>query len=178
MDRHFAKYVGGKEKNKHAHKRKHQGRGGTGKAPVFALVERNGRARAYHVPEVSGANPRAIVVKNVQRGSKVYSDDNHTTRFSARDFENVSVKHRDSEYVRGDVHSNTVEGYFAILKRGIIGTYHHVSEEHLHRYLAEFSFRYSERKALGVEDRERATKALRGIVGKRLTYRGPDFPKA
>ena len=98
------------------------------KAAVFALVERNGRARAYHVPEVSGANLRQIVASNVQRGSKVYSDDNHTTRFAARDFENEFVDHRDGEYVRGDVHSNTVEGYFAILKRGIIGTYHHVSE--------------------------------------------------
>jgi hypothetical protein len=74
----------------------------------------------------------------------------------------------------GSVHSNTVEGFFAILKRGIIGTYHHVSEEYLARYLAEFSFRYSERKALGVEDAERAAKALKGIVGKRLTYRRTD----
>jgi len=81
------------------------------------------------------------------------------------------VDHAVDEYVRGDAHSNTAEGYFAILKRGIIGTYHHVSEAHLGRYLAEFDFRYSNRSKLGVEDRERAEIALKGIVGKRLTYR-------
>jgi hypothetical protein len=84
------------------------------------------------------------------------------------------VNHKAGEYVRGDVHSNTVEAYFATLKRGIIGTYHHVSEAHLKRHLAEFDFRYNERSALGVEDGERATKALQGIVGKRLTYRPTD----
>jgi hypothetical protein len=84
------------------------------------------------------------------------------------------VDHGAGEYVRGDAHSNTVEGYFALLKRGIIGTYHHVSEAHLKRYLAEFDFRYSERSSLGVDDGERATKALQGIVGKRLTYRRID----
>jgi hypothetical protein len=84
------------------------------------------------------------------------------------------VDHSIGEYVRGDAHSNTAEGYFAILKRGIIGTYHHVSEAHLGRYLAEFDFRYSNRSKLGVEDAERATKALKGIVGKRLTYRRID----
>jgi len=82
-----------------------------------------------------------------------------------------TVNHSADEYVRGEAHSNTVESYFAILKRGIIGTYQHVSEAHLKRYLGEFDFRYNERSALGVEDEERATKALQGIVGKRLTYR-------
>ena len=73
--------------------------------------------------------------------------------------------------MRGDVHTNTIEGYFSILKRGIIGTYHHVSQQHLKRYLAEFDFRYNERSALGVNDSARAGKLLKGIVGKRLTYR-------
>lgn len=81
------------------------------------------------------------------------------------------VNHGIGEYVRGPFHSNTVEGYFSILKRGIIGTYHQVSEAHLKRYLAEFDFRYNERSALGVSDGERADKALQGISGKRLTYR-------
>ncbi len=84
------------------------------------------------------------------------------------------VDHSAGEYVRGNAHSNTVESYFATLKRGIVGTYHHVSEAHLKRYLAEFDFRYNERMALGVNDSERATKALQGIVGKRLTYRRTD----
>ncbi len=84
------------------------------------------------------------------------------------------VDHGAEEYVRGDAHSNTVEGYFAILKRGITGVYHHVSDAHLKRYLAEFDFRYSERAALGVSDAMRAERALKGIEGKRLTYRIPN----
>jgi hypothetical protein len=79
--------------------------------------------------------------------------------------------HSAKEYVRGDVHTNTVEGYFSILKRGIMGTYHHLSQKHLKRYLAEFDFRYNERAALGVEDEARADKLFRGIVGKRLMYK-------
>jgi hypothetical protein len=82
-----------------------------------------------------------------------------------------TVNHSAKEYVRGDAHTNTVEGYFSILKRGIYGVYHHVSEQHLKRYLCEFDFRYNERIALGVDDVERTNRALRGIVGKRLTYR-------
>jgi hypothetical protein len=85
-----------------------------------------------------------------------------------------TVNHGAGEYVRGGAHSNTVEGYFSILKRGIVGVYHHVSKQHLKRYLAEFDFRYNERIALGVNDVERTEKALRGIVGKRITYRRTD----
>jgi hypothetical protein len=80
------------------------------------------------------------------------------------------VDHGAGEYVRGDAHSNTVEGYFSVLKRGITGVYHHVSEAHLKRYLAEFDFRYNERMALGGNDAERASKAVVGIAGKRLLY--------
>jgi len=89
------------------------------------------------------------------------------TGFASHETVNHSIK----EYVRGDAHTNTVEGYFSIFKRGIYGVYHHVSEQHLKRYLCEFDFRYNERIALGVGDDERMTKALSGIVGKRLTYR-------
>ena len=80
------------------------------------------------------------------------------------------VDHGADEYVRGDAHSNTVEGYFSILKRGVIGTFHHVSEAHLHRYLAEFDFRYNNRIKLGIDDKQRADRALVGAKGKRLTY--------
>ncbi len=90
----------------------------------------------------------------------------------------LTVNHSAKEYVRGDAHTNTVEGYFSILKRGIVGVYHHVSEEHLKRYLAEFDFRYNERIALGIDDVERTSRALRGIVGKRLTYRTTDRKEA
>ena len=81
------------------------------------------------------------------------------------------VNHSIGEYVRGDIHTNTIEGYFSILKRGVYGTYHHVSQQHLKRYLAEFDFRYNEREALGVDDATRMAKSIPGIVGKRLTYR-------
>ena len=119
---------------------------------------------------MSGANLREIVRDNIVRGSKIYSDENHTTQFAARGYLSDSVRHKDGEYVKGDAHTNTVEGYFAILKRGIIGTYHHVSEQHLARYLAEFSFRYSNRERLGVNDTQRASLVLKGAKGKRLTY--------
>lgn len=85
-----------------------------------------------------------------------------------------SVNHSINEYVRGDIHTNTIEGYFSIMKRGITGIYHHVSAQHLKRYLAEFDFRYNERTALDVTDAERTVKAIKGVVGKRLTYRQPD----
>lgn len=164
-------YIGGKEKNKHANKRKGVGGGTNFKAPVFALVERNGKVRAVHVPEVTGANLAEVVRRNVKRGTKVYSDDNNTTRFAARGYVNEAVAHQSGEYVRGDAHTNTVENFFSILKRGITGCYFHVSEEHLHRYLAEFGFRYSNRSGLGVDDTERTGRIVSGVVGKRLTYR-------
>jgi hypothetical protein len=82
-----------------------------------------------------------------------------------------TVIHSIGEYVRGDAHTNTIEGYFSIFKRGIYGVYHHVSQQHLKRYLGEFDFRYNERIALGVNDAQRATKAIKGAAGKRLTYR-------
>jgi hypothetical protein len=90
----------------------------------------------------------------------------------------TTVIHSIGEYVRGDAHTNTIEGYFSILKRGIYGVYHHVSQQHLKRYLAEFDFRYNQRIALGVDDIGRTTRALRGIVGKRLTYRQSPNPTA
>jgi transposase-like protein len=163
-------YIGGKAHNRHQNARG-AGKGrDVPKAPVFALVERDGSVRAFHVPTVTGANLAEIVDKNIARGTTVYSDANHTTRFAARGFAHKHVNHHLYEYVRGDVHTNTVEGFFAVLKRGVIGVYHSVSEAHLQRYLAEFSFRHSNRSALGIEDVERAEIALKGAKGKRLTY--------
>jgi hypothetical protein len=92
-----------------------------------------------------------------------------------REFKKHStVKHASYEYVRGNVTTNTVEGYFSILKRGLIGTYHHVGENHLQRYVREFDFRYNHREKMGYNDSERADAALKGIRGKRLTYRRTD----
>jgi transposase-like protein len=161
-------YVGGKEKNKHANKRKHLGTGGAGKQVVFSLVERKGKVRSHHVASIGAKTLRPILEKHLHSDTTIYSDEG-----GAHLGAHGTVNHSAGEYVRGDVHINTAEGYFAIFKRGIIGTYHHISEQHLKRYLAEFDFRYNERMALGVTDKMRAAKALGGIVGKRLTYHQP-----
>ncbi len=162
-------YIGGKEKNKHRNKRQ-SGTGGVGKEIAFSLVERGGRVRSHHVPTVAARTLRPILEAQIHADTTVMSDEGgaQVGKGFAR-YE--SVNHSIGEYVRGDAHTNTIEGYFSILKRGIIGTYHHVSPQHLKRYLAEFDFRYNEREALGVDDAERATKLIGGIVGKRLTYR-------
>ena len=165
-------YIGGKEKNKHANKRDGSKIGGAGKQIVHTLVERGGRARSHHIANVSGKTLRPILFKNVDRKSALMTDTAGGYMEAGREFaRHEMVDHGAGEYVRGDAYSNTVEGYFATLERGIVGTYHHVSEAHLSRYLAEFDFRHSERSGLGVDDSARATKAIQGIVGKRLTYR-------
>jgi hypothetical protein len=165
-------YIGGKEKNKHRNKRNKANIGGQGKEIVFSLVERGGAVRSQQVPEVSGETLRAILVSQVDRKSFLMTDDAGQYRHMGKEFDGHEVvNHGAGEYVRGDAHTNTIEGYFSILKRGIVGTYHHVSQQHLKRYLAEFDFRYNERSGLGVNDELRAERALKGIVGKRLTYR-------
>jgi transposase-like protein len=165
-------FVGGLEKNKHRSKRKHVGTGGDGKEAVYSLVERGGRVRSHHVPAVTAKNLRPIVGAQIDGATFVYTDEGATSKGLGRSFEkHASVNHSIGEYVRGDVHTNTIEGYFSVLKRGINGVYHHVSQQHLKRYLAEFDFRYNERAALGVNDEARANRLVGGIVGKRLTYR-------
>lgn len=164
-------YIGGKEKNKHASKR-HSGRGGVGKQVAFSLVERGGKVRSYHVANISGETLRPVLVKQISRDSTLMTDEAGQYRHVGEEYaRHGKVNHGIGEYVRGDAHTNTVEGYFSILKRGVVGTYHHVSEAHLKRYLAEFDFRYNERSALGVSDIQRTNEALKGISGKRLTYR-------
>jgi len=144
--------------------------GGMGKEPVFSLVERGGKVRSHHVANVSAKTLGPILHEQLHEATSVMSDDGGA-RVGRMFAKHKTVNHSIGEYARGDVHTNTIEGYFSILKRGITGTFHHVSPQHLKRYLAEFDFRYNERIALGVTDEERTTKALRGIVGKRLTYR-------
>ena len=168
-------YVGGKEKNKHVGKRKRENIGGIGKEAVFALVERGGRVRSQQVPSVSAKTLRPIMVEQINKATALMTDDAGQYRHMHKDFaRHEVVNHGILEYVRGDAHTNTIEGYFSILKRGITGTYHHVSAQHLKRYLAEFYFRYNERESLGVSDAQRMEKSLKGIVGKRMTYRRPN----
>jgi transposase-like protein len=162
-------YVGGKESNKPIYKRKNKG--AQGKAAVFSMVERNGQVRSMHLAKVTAATLRPIMLAHVDGKSVIMTDDAGVYRKVGGDFAHEVVNHSMDEYVRGDAHTNTIESYFSIVKRGIVGTFHHVSQQHLHRYLAEFDFRYNNRIALGIDDSVRATSALLGIVGKRLTYR-------
>jgi len=166
-------YVGGKESNKHKAKRQKGQQGGKGKAPVLSLVERGGKVRSRHVANVSGGTLRDVMVTQIDRASYLMTDEAPQYAKIGDEFEgHGTVNHSAEEYVRAYFwHTNTVEGFFSILKRGITGVYHHVSEQHLHRYLCEFDFRYNERSALGVDDKARAAKLLSGITGKRLTYR-------
>jgi transposase-like protein len=142
------------------------------KRAIVALVERGGSVRTFHVENADKATVTGILNENLAREARVFTDEsrlygdmlNHAASHD-------TVRHSAGEYVRGDVHTNTVEGVFSIFKRGMKGIYQHCGEKHLHRYLAEFDFRYNNRVALGVGDEARADEAIRGIVGKRLTYR-------
>jgi len=155
-------YVGGKEANKHASKRLHRGRGAVGKEPVVTLVEREGKVRSFHVADVTTRTLKPILKQQINAASYIMTDESAVYPAAAREFSgHGTVSHSIEEYVRGQFyHTNTVKNYFSILKRGIMGTYHHVSRAHFHRF------------GLGVSDAERAIAALKGIDGKRLTYRG------
>ncbi len=155
--------------------------GVTHKHEVLTLVQRGGLARSFHVDEVTKAEILPIVRENLDRESHVMTDEAARYAKLGNEFaKHDAVDHSRSEYGYTDRKSglkikiNTVEGFYSIFKRGMKGIYQHCSEKHLHRYLAEFDFRYSNRSALGVEDQERAVRALAGVVGKRLTYRGTD----
>ncbi|MGQ0675610.1 MAG: IS1595 family transposase [Rhodospirillales bacterium] len=159
-------FVGGKSRNR-AFRRPAK------KVAVLTLIERGNQARSFQIKNVNAKTIRAAIMKNVDRKSTLMTDEWRAYINMGREFANhETVKHASDEYVRDDIyHVNSAENFFSIFKRGVTGVYHHVSEQHLKRYLAEFDFRYNNRKALGVDDRTRADKLLRGIVGKRLTYR-------
>lgn len=141
------------------------------KRAIVSLVERGGKVRSFHVDQADKATVARIVVENVARESHLHTDESRLYKGAdAHVAEHHSVKHADGEYVRGNVHNNSVEGYFSIFKRGMKGIYQHCDEKHLHRYLSEYDFRYNHREALGYNDQDRAAMLLRGVVGKRLTY--------
>jgi hypothetical protein len=142
------------------------------KNAVLTLVERSGSARSFHVDGVRVADIAPVVQANIAHETALMTDEATHYRQVGRKFaSHDAVNHSKDEYVRGDVHTNTVEGYYSIFKRGMKGTYQHCKEKHLHRYLSEFDFRYSNRVRLGIDDVERTERAVKGIVGKRLTYR-------
>jgi transposase-like protein len=154
-----------------AGKRKAKGSGDYAhKRAILTLVERGGAVRSFHIDGATRSEIRPALDETIRSKTRVFTDGTQMYRFMPRAL-HETVDHSKGEYVRGDAHTNTVEGVFSIFRRGMVGTYQHCSEAHLHRYLAEFDFRYSNRAKLGINDGMRAEIALKGIEGKRLTYR-------
>lgn len=155
-------YIGGKAHGK-------RGRGADNKVPVFALVQRGGDVRSFKTDRVTSKNLKGMIREHVDKGSIIMTDEFLAYKGLGKEFaDHQTVNHGSGEYVRDNVHTNTAEGYFSLLKRGITGTYHHISQQHLDRYLAEFNFRYNSRK---VEDGIRMLLAIDGAKGKRLMLR-------
>lgn len=162
-------YVGGKPriKGKHNHFTRYQR-----KTPVVAMVQRGGDVRAQVVPRVNGKNLKRFIRENIHKSARLMTDEAPYYKRVGKEYEggHFTVNHSEKEYVRGDVYTNTVEGFFSILKRGLLGTFHSVSKKHLHRYVAEFEFKYNSRK---LDDGARTVLAIRKAQGKRLLYREP-----
>jgi transposase-like protein len=151
-------------------------KGPLSKLSVVALVERGGEVRMFHVENATKAQVRDVIVRNADRKSKLYTDESRLYTELGREFAgHDTVKHSASEYVRYEadavIHTNTIENVFSVFKRGMSGVYQHCGESHLHRYLAEFEFRFNRRTKLGWSDAMRAAALVRGAEGKRLTYR-------
>ena len=164
-------FIGHDKTIKPKHSKK--GRGYAHKHKVLTLVDRStGRAKSMVVDDLKAKTLVPILKENIAKEATIYTDEagqyTHLDRyFKDHDF----VSHGTGEYVRGDVHTNTIEGYFSIFKRGMKGVYQHCAKKHLHRYAAEFEFRYNNRLANGINDVDRAALAIHGIVGKRILYR-------
>ena len=146
-------------------------RGAVHKMKVLSLVERGGHIRSQRLAMLSRSGIEQAIRENVHLESRIMTDTAAYYRKPLLGFAgHEKVNHEQDEYVRGEVYTNTLEGYFSLFKRGMRGVYQHCREKHLHRYLAEFDFRYNNCVALGVNDEGRATHLLEGVVGKRLTY--------
>ena len=160
-------YIGGKEANKHSDKKLHAGRGAVGKQPVMGIVEREGEVRAFPVQHTDRVTLQSAIVENVKRGSTVYTD-SHPAYNGLRGYEHESVAHSIGEYVRGKAHTNGIESFWSLLRRGYVGTHHYMSFRHLHRYVNEFAYRHN----VGVDNTiETIAQTIDGMVGRRLTYR-------
>jgi transposase-like protein len=159
-------FVGGKARNRAFRKP-------AAKKAIMTLVERGGHARSFRIANVTGPTLRGVLVRNVSRDSILMTDENNAYTSLGREYAmHMTVNHKAGQYVTMDrsKHSNTAENFFSIFKRGVIGTYHHMSEAHLHRYCREFDFRYNTRT---MTDAERTAEAIKGARGKRLMYRQP-----
>jgi transposase-like protein len=148
--------------------------GPANKRAIVALVERGGNLRSFHVAHADKVTVSKIVMDNIAKETRLHTDESRLYFGADQHFaSHETVKHSAGEYVRGDIHTNTIEGAFSIFKRGMKGVYQHCKEKHLHRYLAEFDFRYNHRTGLGYSDIDRTFAAIKGVEGKRLTYRQP-----
>jgi transposase-like protein len=162
-------YWGPKDRDTGAMRGRRKGKPGKGgKTPILTLVERGGRSRSLKMDNLRTETVFQVLRENVSLKTRLMTDEgtSHNWEFAKHD----RVKHGAGEYARGDVTTNTVEGFFSVFKRGMRGTYQHCGEQHLQRYLDEFDFRYSNRAALGIGDSDRAVRAIKGGEGKRLTY--------
>ena len=156
-------YIGGKGHGK-------RGRGAVKKTPVVSLIQRNGMARSFRVDNVKGATLKGLIRREVEGEAVIMTDAFPSYRGLDKEFAAHGVVDHDQEYVRGVIHTNFAESYFSLLKRGIVGAFHHISRQHMDLYLNEFDFRWNTR---GLDDGRRFTLALRNSVGKRLTYAMP-----
>lgn len=160
--------------NAKAKGRKHTFHGGYGhKMSVVTLIDRTGAARSFQVDKATKKTVLPILRENLDKEARVITDDSSLYRELDREYAHAFVPHNQGVWGRGEIHTNTIEGFFSIFKRGMKGVYQHCSEKHLHRYLAEFDFRYNNRMRLGVSDVARVQDALLGARGKRLFYHQP-----
>lgn len=159
-------YIGGKERNKHAKKRRYT-RGPSGKQKIIGAVERGGNVRALHVDRLNAATLHGFIHGSARSGTTVYTDENPGYA-GLRGFRHSSVNHKAKQYVEDDVHTNSVESFWALLKRGYVGTYHYWSPKHLQRYVDEFAGRANSRDLPQID---RMARLVRGSVGKRLRYK-------
>lgn len=159
-------YIGGKEHNKHARKRQGVKGGTRGKQPVIGIRQRGGEMRAFPIDDTSRVGLQSAIVENVRRGSRVYTD-GHRGYLGMRNFHHEAVSHATGEYVRDRVHTNSVESFWALFKRGYVGTFHYMSHKHLDRYVTEFSGRMN----AGHDSMHLLDTVIAGAIGRRLTYR-------
>jgi transposase-like protein len=163
-------YIGGKEKNKHEHKKLHAGRGAVGKTAVIGIRERGGRTKAKPVIGTTSAELHSVIRENIQEGSTLHTDEHRAYLGLTPDYEHASVSHSAGEYVRGDVTTNGIESVWAVIKRGLHGVYHHASEKHLHRYVDEFTFRLNDGDVKR-HTMDRLASLVTASIGPRITYK-------
>ncbi len=164
-------YIGGKEKNKHGKKKLHAGRGTVGKIAVVGMRERGGRTVAHPVADTTAATLQGAVLDHVSPGSTIHTDEHGGyVGLNGDSFKHASINHGAGEYVRDGVSTNSIESVWAVLKRGLHGIYHHVSADHLGRYVSEFTFRLNDGNVKR-HSMERLSSLVSATVGRRLTYK-------